>query len=1714
MFQRLLPLDFKQLLLIENSKFNTFINFNSPFRQLPYHPHWVDDNKTVTLWLFEKGSSFRLVSLLMSRQDAAEEQPAEQPQSDDKKVISATREMRSSASSAPPADSSEALCILMSRDLLKVPEKQPRDDSFSRFSKGRKRRHVLGSQKLVDAITLVDPEMLEAGMLFRGERETYNTSENSCICLGPLNGFRIRMFDFINSKTMENGTLAAIIANSITLAMDIPATKDNDDLQQFLVVSEYLFQTAFTLELLSKVAAIGLVHHDHAYLRSTWNIIDFIVVLAGFSSFIPGMGNFTILRLVRVIRPLRTISRVPGMRTIMNSIIMSLPTLLEVFLLLSFLMIIFAITGVGMFAGKWHQRCHVVNPPDLPRIVLNDSSRPCGRGRACHTNGVILPQECLRGDFKDEILNFDNVVGALLLVFKIIALDDWPEDMHKAQDTVGFVSFIYFVILTIVGAYFCINLVLAILSSVFSDEADAQILDAIQIACLVFNSTDGEEINLIHAIAHNPDGDNPVDDEPQNVLDGNPETKWTDLNLKELVIQFKTPVEIEEYCFVTARDAPQCDPVSWRIEGTHGDDWEVLHEIHDFQTPIERSTPLPMFHLKDKEERFTTSTIKFITLKRRVDAELEAADAAFDRQGPLLVTDPPYTPKQSKDFVGENISVIPHRLSTSTAGSSRHSDELKRRSQTSESLSQQQQSEQPSDTLHADGQNGLDFERVLTAKRSMRSASSFRTRITSDTVSVPVVPAELDALSLFVRHKVFRWFMLLVTVTNVLCLAIDHHDMEKELKNVLDETNFWCTMLFAAECGIKIVALKKEYFKDRYNVFDFILVVVSIPEVILGVVAGSDGGGVGGAMSAFRVFRLTRVARVAQGLEGLRVLLETIVESIISVTYLFLIMLLFIFIFGILGLQLFSGKFDLPPQRAPMDYSAEERSTFESFPQSLLTVFVVITGESWATIMKRGIQGTSWFVGSAYFIVLFVFGNYMLLNLFVAILIYNFSEASRRRAERDVIAMDPEVQPPAVIKDLERLLQDQNKQRKEIVGSNTNEEAKTVPYRSDTAEKKAEPTLSATSSGASFASAVPHPKERSTRTRIGRVGITSPRTGNINPLAPPKSVISFEIKTSSPDENPNETPPTPNDNPPESGNDSTDVDKGPVKSSTDFEGISQPAEEPPLTAIQQSEEQVNDNDTELGSLRIARHHLTSPEDDVVDPFRFGDMGAEGSHCGSPRASSANRYGRGRRRSRCRPNSLKLVAQGEGKPESLIELMRSKLNRPNQVGSQSPSSLAAEYGLKGASLNLFAPTHPFRLLLASIVLHPFFNWAIMIIILLNVVFLAMDDPSLDNDPSRKQMINIGDVVFTVLFTLEAFAKIVTFGGYHKFCNDDDAEVSRGGYLNNVWNRIDLFVCITALAGLGYEPFKLFRSLRAVRLIILSADVRVLVLSLFVALPQIAYVCLVCTFIWLVFAILGVQIFKGTFYYCNDLTIKSRQECNETYSKEVQLWDRIITEEVPREWLRTRYHFDNVGVAMLTLFEVAAGEGWAAIMYTGADTSMDPDVPLERDKNLFLSLYFVVFVIVGGFFAINLFVGMLIEQFGQVKAEKDGSAMLSDAQHIWLGACKVMNRTKLYRNPLIQYESRPLKLISWLVKHRNFDHFIMVNIVLNIGFMCVSHDEQPIEITNMLHTVYVFIILYFNRNNKISKTLTNSNIIFIVIYATEATLKIVGLGLYYF
>ncbi|XP_032110159.1 voltage-dependent L-type calcium channel subunit alpha-1C isoform X27 [Sapajus apella] len=309
------------------------------------------------------------------------------------------------------------------------------------------------------------------------------------LCLTLKNPIRRACISIVEWKPFEIIILLTIFANCVALAIYIPFPEDDSNATNSnLERVEYLFLIIFTVEAFLKVIAYGLLFHPNAYLRNGWNLLDFIIVVVGLFSAIleqatkadganalggKGAGfDVKALRAFRVLRPLRLVSGVPSLQVVLNSIIKAMVPLLHIALLVLFVIIIYAIIGLELFMGKMHKTCY--NQEGIADVPAEDDPSPCaletGHGRQCQNGTVCRPGW---DGPKHGITNFDNFAFAMLTVFQCITMEGWTDVLYWMQDAMGYeLPWVYFVSLVIFGSFFVLNLVLGVLSGEFSKERE------------------------------------------------------------------------------------------------------------------------------------------------------------------------------------------------------------------------------------------------------------------------------------------------------------------------------------------------------------------------------------------------------------------------------------------------------------------------------------------------------------------------------------------------------------------------------------------------------------------------------------------------------------------------------------------------------------------------------------------------------------------------------------------------------------------------------------------------------------------------------------------------------------------------------------------------------------------------------------------------------------------------------------------------------------------------------------------------------------------------------------------------------------------------------------------------------------------------------------------------------------------------------------------
>lgn len=208
-------------------------------------------------------------------------------------------------------------------------------------------------------------------------------------------------------------------------------------------------------------------------------------------------------------------------------------------------------------------------------------------------------------------------------------------------------------------------------------------------------------------------------------------------------------------------------------------------------------------------------------------------------------------------------------------------------------------------------------------------------------------------------------------------------------KNFFTDSNMFFTILFAVESLLKLLGLTIAKFKnDNFNLFDLFIVLASMMELMY----SSSNKGI---ISSARAARLARLFKLARSNHTLKCLLDSIAQTISALTYFLLLLMLFIYVFALLGMTMFAAqfKFDREGYYDPVNGELP-RQNFDNLYWAIITVFQIMVGDQWNEVMYMAIQSDGGSLAVMYFVGLVLFGNFIMLNLFLAILLGNFEIAS------------------------------------------------------------------------------------------------------------------------------------------------------------------------------------------------------------------------------------------------------------------------------------------------------------------------------------------------------------------------------------------------------------------------------------------------------------------------------------------------------------------------------------------------------------------------------------------------------------------------------------------------------------------------------------------------------------------------------------------------
>uniref|UniRef100_A0AAQ4Q480 Ion transport domain-containing protein n=1 Tax=Gasterosteus aculeatus aculeatus TaxID=481459 RepID=A0AAQ4Q480_GASAC len=309
-----------------------------------------------------------------------------------------------------------------------------------------------------------------------------------------------------SSTWLRYVSILVILLDCVSLGIYVPGQQRSYKLK----LLDSIVVTYFVGEMFSKMFAMGLFGYKGSYLSNYWNRF--------FDFFMDHLGLH--LQVSQVLGPLRLISRVASMRDIVSAVLFIFPMLANVLCLYMFVVHIFGVIGVQLWAGRLRNRCFLGEDPtamynvSLSPYYVNKygelqtflcspegtSGRHCGEvppnrenhqicslappapsvfgltgaGTNACVNWNVLYNVCRAGaqNPNSGATNFDNIGYAWISIFQVVTLEGWSNIMFYVMNVYSFWSFLYFIFVVIMGSYIMMNVCGVVISTQFSDNLE------------------------------------------------------------------------------------------------------------------------------------------------------------------------------------------------------------------------------------------------------------------------------------------------------------------------------------------------------------------------------------------------------------------------------------------------------------------------------------------------------------------------------------------------------------------------------------------------------------------------------------------------------------------------------------------------------------------------------------------------------------------------------------------------------------------------------------------------------------------------------------------------------------------------------------------------------------------------------------------------------------------------------------------------------------------------------------------------------------------------------------------------------------------------------------------------------------------------------------------------------------------------------------------
>ncbi|XP_050797476.1 sodium channel protein type 5 subunit alpha-like isoform X2 [Gopherus flavomarginatus] len=829
--------------------------------------------------------------------------------------------------------------------------------------------------------------------------------------------------------------MCTILTNCVFMAQS--------EVQSWNKYVEYTFTGIYTFESLIKILARGFCMTEFTFLRDPWNWLDFSVIIMAYITEFVDLGNVSALRTFRVLRALKTISVISGLKTIVGALIQSVKKLADVMILTVFCLSVFALIGLQLFMGnlrhkcvrnytefnstngtpysgiqKWNSLDDFLNDPEN-YFIKNGTSDALLCGNSSDAGTCPTGYRCLKaGENPDHgYTSFDTFGWAFLSLFRLMTQDYWERLYQQTLRSAGKIYMLFFMLVIFLGSFYLINLILAVVAMAYEEQNQATIAE-----------TEAKERKFREAM---------------EMLKKEQEA----LAAKGIDSMSLSSFEMSPLASKNAKERRnrRMKKRSLGVED-YGEDQKVPKSEYDGgqrrMTLLDISYGPNANSVKRKASHGSIFSFRF--RGRDIGSETDFADDEIStagenesQRGSLLIprtgrrssmesqashSSHPPTPNcmqngkrnSSVDCNGV-VSLIgggteahnPDATSPSglllppvimenpgTGDVTSPSDEASKKQLLMPYRLSVDHGDQPFQR-----QRAVSAVSIITSAMEELEESQQRCPPCWNHFAVKFLIWDCCPLWLLIKKYVKFVVMdpftdltiTLCIVINTLFMALEHYKMTKEFDDMLYIGNLVFTGIFTAEMIFKIIALDPYYyFQQGWNIFDSIIVILSLMELGLSSM---------GNLSVLRSFRLLRVFKLAKSWPTLNTLIKIIGNSVGALGNLTLVLAIIVFIFAVVGMQLFGKDYSLNVNKISTNNSLPRWHMYDFF-HSFLIIFRILCGE-WIETMWDCMEVAGQPLCLLVFLLVMVIGNLVVLNLFLALLLSSFSADNLSAPDED-----------------------------------------------------------------------------------------------------------------------------------------------------------------------------------------------------------------------------------------------------------------------------------------------------------------------------------------------------------------------------------------------------------------------------------------------------------------------------------------------------------------------------------------------------------------------------------------------------------------------------------------------------------------------------------------------------------------------------------------